>query len=95
MSLVQGGNVNRACPQVQLSQSTHQLQGMCRVQGRTIDVRYEIVQLQQLNDRLVHQATAVDAQHHTVLTVQLTNEGNQLLSSGLTVNPGSGCSRHV
>ena len=95
VSLVQSSNVNRACTQVQLSQSANQLQGVCGVQRCTINVRYKIVQLQQLNDRLVDQATAVNAQHHTVLAVQLTDEGDQLLCGSLTVNPGSGCSRHV
>ena len=93
--LVQGSDVNRASAQVQLSQSTNQLQGVRGVQGRTINVGYEIVQLQQLNDGLVDQAAAVNAQHHAVLAVQLTDEGNQLLCGSLTVNPGSGCSRHV
>ena len=88
-------NVNRARAQVQLSQGTNQLEGVRGVQGRTIDVGYEIVQLQQLNDRLVDQAAAVNAQHHAVLAVQLTDEGDQLLCGSLTVNPGSGCSRHV
>lgn len=93
--LVQGSNVDRARAQVQLNQSTNELQGVCGVQGCTIDVGYEIVQLQQLNDRLVDQAAAVNAQHHAVLAVQLTDEGDQLLCGSLTVNPGSGCSRHV
>ena len=48
---------------------------MCGVQGCTINLGYKIVQLQQLNDRLVDQAAAVNAQHHTVLAVQLTDEG--------------------
>ena len=41
VSLVQSSNVNRACTQVQLSQSTHQLQGVCGVQRCTINVRYK------------------------------------------------------
>ena len=93
--LVQSSNVNRARAQVQLNQGANQLEGVRGVQGRTVDVGYEIVQLQQLNDRLVDQAAAVNAQHHTVLAVQLTDEGDQLLCGSLTVNPGSGCSRHV
>ena len=93
--LVQSSNVNRASAQVQLNQGANQLERVRGVQGRTIDVGYEIVQLQQLNDRLVDQAAAVNAQHHAVLAVQLTDEGDQLLCGSLTVNPGSGCSRHV
>ena len=93
--LVQSSNVNRARAQVQLNQGANQLEGVRGVQGRTVDVGYEIVQLQQLNDRLVDQAAAVNAQHHAVLAVQLTDEGDQLLCGSLTVNPGSGCSRHV